>query len=576
MTRSRTARQANTTCCGISIGSWSNKCYLIFIILWSANVSIRFIGYVNLNAKTLSDATTLEAAREDFDSQPSEVSKNVVTSANESQPSNVSKKVAPSAKVFHSNNTKVATSAKVFHSNNTKVATSAKVFHSNSTKVTASAKVFRLNNAKVATSTKNFHSRNKIRTTAKKQDSSNKPTFIIHLGPSKTGTTALQCALIFAFLSDQDRRYFESDKYTYIGTLPQDCSARKARGKFLRHHPGQLFFGHVEGKGWADLQAFRTNLHDGDIYRSEVGSLLDYTVNEGQIRMASEWTKKLHALYAAQHNGILVFEGLDRCTPKHIQVLAESLSPHWNVQIVANYRHAYELLPSIYSEITRIREGELYQFAPDNSSDILPFDLEQRGFFTTMVQDLERRQKHPVEIITERFAQFFDNITLINIHEFASEHAYKEELFCNVIPSMTHTCNALKEHQLDLNDRGNSNPSFEVDYDMLANAAHKQGLIDSSKIQRKRAFSLIKQRQEKALNATAKDFPRSCLPNATIDRLYQLSSAGVQRIFSNSPSVRANHDKGFQSLVEQKKFCHVDTQAVLKDPEWQEFFQRIH
>jgi hypothetical protein len=63
--------------------------------------------------------------------------------------------------------------------------------------------------SKVATSAKAFHSNNTIRTTAKKQDmnsenSSNKPTFIIHLGPSKTGTTASQCALIFASVNDQE------------------------------------------------------------------------------------------------------------------------------------------------------------------------------------------------------------------------------------------------------------------------------------------------------------------------------------------------------------------------------------
>ena len=271
--------------------------------------------------------------------------------------------------------------------------------------------------------------------------------------------------------------------------------------------------------------------------------------------MTNKWTQKLDALNATQHNGIFVFEGLDRCTPKHIQVLAESLLPHWNVEIVANYRHMYEWLPSFYSEMTRIRVPEFYQFAPDNSKDLLPFDLEQRGFFTTMVQDLERRQKHPVEIVTERFAKFFDKITILNNHEFASGQAYKEELFCNVIPGMTHTCNALKEHQLDLAHRGMANPSFEFDYDMLANAAHEQGLIDASKIQRSRAFYLTKQRQENVLKAVAKDFPLICLPNATIDRLYQLSSASIQQIFPNDPSVQANHDtRDFNRLFNEKSF----------------------
>jgi hypothetical protein len=29
------------------------------------------------------------------------------------------------------------------------------------------------------------------------------------------------------------------------------------------------------------------------------------------------------------------------------------------------------------------------------------------------------------------------------------------------------------------------------------------------------------------------------------------------------------------NFVQQNKFCHVDTQAVLKDPEWQDYFQTI-
>ena len=166
---------------------------------------------------------------------------------------------------------------------------------------------------------------------------------------------------------------------------------------------------------------------------------------------------------------------------RNIQVLAESLLPHWNVQIVANYRHMCEWLPSFYSEMTRIRLPESYQFALDNSNDLLPFDLKQRGFFTTMVQDLEGRQMHPVEIVTKRFAKFFDKITVLNIHEIASVQAYKEELFCNAIPSMrTHACNALKKHQLDLGHRGIANPSFQFDCGMLANAARKQGLTRES------------------------------------------------------------------------------------------------
>jgi hypothetical protein len=120
-----------------------------------------------------------------------------------------------------------------------------------------------------------------------------------------------------------------------------------------------------------------------------------------------------------------------------------------------------------------------------------------------------------------------------------------------VIPRLTRTCCELKENQLDLGHRGMANPSFEFDYGMLANAAHKQGwLIDSSKIKRARAFSLAKQPQEEVLNATTKYFPFICFPKATIDRLYQLSLASVHRIFPNNPSAQSNHDKGFQLLAQ--------------------------
>ena len=138
--------------------SWPTKCSLFFISLLSVHIYIRSFGSVNLTATAvpLSEVITLEAALQDFMSQPS------------------------------SKASEVTTSAKAFHSNNT------------------------------------------IHTTAKMRDmglknSSNKPTFIIHLGPSKTGTTALQCALIFAFTKYEDRCHFESDQYTYIGTLPNEC-----------------------------------------------------------------------------------------------------------------------------------------------------------------------------------------------------------------------------------------------------------------------------------------------------------------------------------------------------------------
>lgn len=409
-----------------------------------------------------------------------------------------------------------------------------------------------------------------------------KPTMLLHLGISKTGTTALQCSLVYSMAS-KENVFLKNDNYRYLGTSPKECgNTERFKRPFLRNNPGVFYSGH--GLHWPNLHG---RYPEDSVYGTEVGHFFDHnSTQKRKPAMSSKLREMLDSLDKNQ-NGIIVFEGFDRCSDSHIATLAEVLED-WDVKVVINYRRFFEWLPSYYSEITRIRMRSKYQLpregvSKEDSKELLPFDLDNRGAFSQLVQDFERSGQHPTEIVRKRYAKYFHNITVVNIHDYSNEKSYKEYLFCEIILNAPNTCAALKSGTIKMLHRKHaSNPSFQFDYDMLVMEAFKRGLLDAnhddktkSLVGRKEAFEAVKHRQEGVLHKTTKHFPLVCLSNATVHRLFDLSLRVEKGMFGQSALRDDQHYQEFARTVTKKKYCHADVAAVLEDEDWQSFFATL-
>jgi hypothetical protein len=208
---------------------------------------------------------------------------------------------------------------------------------------------------------------------------------------------------------------------------------------------------------------------------------------------------------------------------------------------------------------------------------MLPFDLNNRAEFTQLVDELTRHGLHPTELVRQRYARHFPDTTVLDLHSFSNDREYKIHLFCNVIVDMPNTCEALRNNTMEMKPAdGQSNPAFEFGYDMLVMDAFKKGLISAgSTISRDKAFKKAKERQQ-SLGKSEKDFPLICLPETTLQRLYDLSVTAEKSMYNFTEDGREErHRNGFETYKKKKKFCHVDTEKVLESQEWNSFIRSL-
>ena len=394
-----------------------------------------------------------------------------------------------------------------------------------------------------------------------------KPTFVIHVGPSKTGTTMLQCSLIYTDTKEHERIYFKKDNYRYIGTRPRECGFGPDgiyKKTYLRNAPGDVYYGH--GTYWTMLQGSNV-LPKDSIFATEVGRFFEdaHQVQPSGLKMADVFRNETETLLRHGENGLYVFEGFDRATKSHVEALGEFLKD-FNVKVILNYRKLYEWLPSFYSELVRIRDVHQYHFPEtkyNNESDILPFALENRGIFTEMVHDFERHRKHPSQIIRERFSRVFSDVSVIDIHNFPDENDYKAHMFCDIIHANT-TCDAFRTGKIKSRSHDSNNPAFKFAYDMIIMAAFRKGII-SSRLPRNVAFEAVEALQEYRLNLGQNDYPLICMPDSELQRIFNLSLEAEKSIMGEFEGQREKHWKGFEKYVARKKFCHVDVDKVMEE-----------
>lgn len=112
-------------------------------------------------------------------------------------------------------------------------------------------------------------------------------------------------------------------------------------------------------------------------------------------------------------------------------------------------------------------------------------------------------------------------------------------------------------------------------YDELATAATAIGLIDTTRKTRPAVFKAAKLRQEKVLNMTHEDFPLTCPSRGELESFLNVSiqlEAKIVPEFHASPEGKQVHQETFWKNVARKKYCSVDSKAVLADPSWAKFF----
>ena len=159
-----------------------------------------------------------------------------------------------------------------------------------------------------------------------------KPTFYLHVGPHKTGTTFLQYSLCEQ--PEQEAKFFHMDNFVYLGTCSNDHG-----GQYVRHGAHSVFKHHLK------IQPYIQLAQDG-VYTEE---RKDYPLTD-----SSFFLSRIEQLRQENTSVLMVYEESSCFTDKMIEELKEFLSPTWNVKVLVVHRTFHDWLLSVHNQIHKL------------------------------------------------------------------------------------------------------------------------------------------------------------------------------------------------------------------------------
>jgi hypothetical protein len=429
------------------------------------------------------------------------------------------------------------------------------------------------------------------------QKSKHQPVLYWHVGPPKTATTLLQCALCAN--SDFTDPLLLLDNLVYIGTCPyQACGLHQMPTQFLTHRFYDWF---------PDLNRSFDQIGPVPIATPPVNGsdrrFYDDDEHQSLPPISSELIQRLEHARNLNQSAILIYEGAHRFDGPHLAALARLLEEqHWQVQVVVAYRRLYDWLPSKYNSIAKLLTYDDWPTAESRSNSELisaSFDLDNRGSFSLLVEQIEKRRQHPAETVLRNYQQRFSSVSLLDLHDIYflagsddANHSLLQYWFCRVMmPTAPSVCEASPHIPL----LGNSNnPSVNLDYDILAVAAYESGRLPATANRLATARDMeawmlrrggqagvrkIEYSPGTAVFLAASSsydplMPRQCLSVDKLERLRRLSETLDRKLFLWTEERRQDHDASFQRAVDRGKFCSINVTAALDLDFWKAFFKK--
>jgi hypothetical protein len=437
---------------------------------------------------------------------------------------------------------------------------------------------------------------------------SQRPTLLLHMGPPKTASSYLQC-----ILTNMMDTYLALDNYVFLGAHFKKCQKPQQ----------QQVDADNNNNNNSDSTSTSTTLLPRRRRDDEQPALIQDCYDIFTRPRRAEFNPKfLHDLRQAHRQGKNVII-MNECflyftTAQRRIILDEFSTKKWNVQMVLNYRRAFEFLPSYYNQGAKPKKehgwqalylwpGEASPDDPNNNHDVglelRPFDIENRGHVTQVFRDMETKGSSFVEQLRHLYGEAFPDMHVIKLHEMVHRDRHSkngggdavlQELFCRIAgkDSMPHSCAAVQlDETIQIGDL-ERNPYYSFNYDMLGTAAYAKQLLGfqkkkntnnatttTTKYLREDVTWRIQQHQEEDLKLTHHDFDTICLAQDKMDRLLNASIHSEKVIYGAdwTRQHEVEHRRAFVTFQEKKPytFCWINVERTLQDPTWLAFFASL-
>jgi hypothetical protein len=241
------------------------------------------------------------------------------------------------------------------------------------------------------------------------------------------------------------------------------------------------------------------------------------------------------------------------------------LTDQWDVDIIVNYRHYHDWVPSLYTEMYKQHalmhgKGELWPEEGGADMPSFPDSFDDR-FEKPLSDVMEYLYSTNSLTVYRTFLQMFDNVSVISIHEGRSS----DNWICS-LPGADAACTKVSLMSPINENKGSIDPEL-IMFDLIVLAARTAGLIDPK-------LTRVFIRDEVQKHAKTLDpnysLPLKCLSPVQERELYKLSA-----MLAVVMPINASVDSSFGSAVSSKKFCGADTEKVLADKNWADFFHTL-
>lgn len=380
-----------------------------------------------------------------------------------------------------------------------------------------------------------------------------KPLLLLHIGPPKTATTTIQEGLAIL------RPVLQRDGISN-GNAGHIASGIKRCGKLAKRNTTSGI------ECWSKV---REDIRDIHLQK-----------NQSHILISSE----------PLSIGRLNFPGLRGQGPVDWMALKDNLGDQVDIVIILGYRRFFEWLPSAFQQIFRWTpaKNKLNAWPGQRRGvripePILPNNwksLSPRTLLYSNVMDLVRSIDGHLPVV------------LFNLHDHRFEDQSAENKGASVLSrficqslveagaEMTHSCSESLARDRNMTDgEVVLNPEQTLFYDALVVAAWQKGLVRDVKLLRHNVAKRAEEFQTQVLNETFLDFPVTCPLREEYEAFLNYSlqmEAEILPKFYASPDGRAEHEITFWKRVDKKKYCWIDTETLLVEQRWINFFSNLH
>ena len=262
-----------------------------------------------------------------------------------------------------------------------------------------------------------------------------------------------------------------------------------------------------------------------------------------------------HDIGSKGKNILISSETFNYIDSRGIERLKTYLS-HWDeVKFVIYYRHYYSWIYSVYNQLSKIKSLRGQNFA-----DFVSHKVSQCRFHAAPL--IKKLQASNIQS---------DDIIAINMHD-KSLGGTAESFYCHTMLNITNTCKAIRS-----TDEISKNEGINIDAIHLAYAAIDAGLY--KKKNDKVSLTVLKVINTQMSKLTLKP-KRKCMDDNSLNMLWvkSLEYKDVLLSISSSETYHLSLDEenvrlDFEETA--KKFCWVNTDDVLSQKLWINFFKSL-